>query len=293
MKAHARDVLRVFGQPPPVARAVLGAHESERPATALGHVIDVKPLAVIFDLPHLHGIVVRFIPAPAATGDRVFGRAPFIEMQDRRVQRALGPLPCRRENARQRGVPILERVERQTRLAVLVFQHPGELLGRIRCTPPLGQPRRQAVDLPGVVGGRAGRIRVARAETQIEHERQSMPLRDRRDLMLAVGVERGERQLGRFAGGHVDYAFAFMVANDKLPPGAGGRERDRQRGDHAAGLLGVAVGRKETARFVDQQLVELRVEPVRGATEAVRRGAQNSGERGCSGPGARCPPASA
>ena len=45
-QAHARDVLRVFGQPPPVARAVLGAHESERPATALGHVIDVKPLAV-------------------------------------------------------------------------------------------------------------------------------------------------------------------------------------------------------------------------------------------------------
>ena len=43
---HARDVLRILGEPPAVAGAGLGAHEGERSAASLGHVLDVEPAAV-------------------------------------------------------------------------------------------------------------------------------------------------------------------------------------------------------------------------------------------------------
>ena len=131
----------------------------------------------------------------------------------------------------------------------------------------------------GVIRRGPGRIRVAGAQAQVEHERQAMPFGDRPDFVRAVGVERRERQLGRFAGVHVDGALAVAVANDQPAAGARGRQRDRQGGDHAVGLLGVAVGREEPPRFIDQQLVELRVEPVRRAPEAGRRRAEDPGER--------------
>ena len=45
-RPHAGDVLAVLGEPPLVARAVLGADEGIGPAPALGHVVNVEPVAV-------------------------------------------------------------------------------------------------------------------------------------------------------------------------------------------------------------------------------------------------------
>ena len=42
------------------------------------------------------------------------------------------------------------------------------------------------------------------------------PLGNRPDLVFAVGVERGDRQLGRLGGGHVDDALAAAVTDDDL-----------------------------------------------------------------------------
>lgn len=119
----------------------------------------------------------------------------------------------------------------------------------------------------------------AGAQTQIEHQRQAIPLGDRPDLVLAVGVERSERQLGGLGGGHFYGALAPAVTDDDLASGARDGQRYRQRGDHAVSLLGVAVGGEEAARLVDQQLVEPGVQPVGGTAEAVRRRGQDPAER--------------
>ena len=54
---------------------------------------------------------------------------------------------------------------------------------------------------------------------------------------------------------------------------------DRQRRDHAVRLLRIAVRGEEAAGFVDEQLVQPRIEPLGRATEAGRRLVENPFER--------------
>ncbi len=106
-----------------------------------------------------------------------------------------------------------------------------------------------------------------------------MAFADGTDFVGAVGVERGERQLRRFPGGQVDGDLALPVADDQLAAGAGDRQGDRQRRDHAVHLLRVAMRCEETAGFVDEQLVQPRVEPLGRAAEPGRRLVENPLER--------------
>ena len=108
---------------------------AERRTMAVGADPAVQPLAVVFHLLHLQ-VVVRRTPAPVRKFARIRSGSPFFEMQNGRVQRAVGLSGCRYQHARESRVPVLQRVERQTRLAVFVLEHPGE---RRRCgvrTPP-------------------------------------------------------------------------------------------------------------------------------------------------------------
>ena len=82
-----------------------------------------------------------------------------------------------------------------------------------------------------------------------------MTLDDGPDLVLAVGVERRERELGRLLDVHVNDDLAALVAHEQLAAVAHDRQRDRQGRDHAVHLLGVAVRGEETAAFVEEQLV--------------------------------------
>ena len=160
-----------------------------------------------------------------------------------------------------------------------MIEQPDQLVGPFLGAPPLGEAPGNPVDLRRVIRRCPRRIRVAGAQTQVEHERQAMTFGDRPDFVRTVGIEGGERQLRRLAGGHVDGNLAVAVADDQLAARARGWQRDRQGRNHPAGFLGVAVRREETARFIDQQLVELRVEPVGGATQARRRRVEDLRER--------------
>ena len=200
-------------------------------------------------------------------------------MHDGRVQRVIGAVGGQRQNPRQGGVGVLQRAERQPRRAVFVIEQPDQLAGPFFGAPPLGEAPGDRVDLCRVVRRRPRRIRIAGAQTQVEHERQAMTFGDLPDFVRTVGIERRERQLRRLAGVHVDGDLAVAVADDQLATRARGWQRDRQGRDHPVGFLGVAVRREETARFIDQQLVELRVEPVGGATQARRRRVEDLRER--------------
>ena len=89
--------------------------------------------------------------------------------------------------------------------------------------------------------------------------------------MGAVGVERSERQLGRFPGVHADAGFTFSVVDDQFAAGAGDWQRDGQRRDHAVRLFRIAMCGEETAGFVDEQLVEPCIDPLGRAAEPGRR----------------------
>ena len=251
---------------------------TERRLMAVGPHPAIQPFAAVVHVAHLPVAVIFLVPTPFAGRVGVRRDAVLLDVNEGRVQLAPGAFRGARQNAGHGGIDVLQHGKGQTRLAVLVIEQPDQFVGRVPGAAPLGQPLRKQVDLRGVVRGLPRRVGVTGAKTQIEHERQAMTFSYRPDFVRTVGIERRERQFRRFSGGHVDGALAVAVADDQLAAGARGRQRDRQGGNHAVGLLGVAVGREETARFVDQQLVEWRVEPVEGATEARRHQSEDSAE---------------
>ena len=205
--------------------------------------------------------------------------AMFLDVNDRRVELAFGAFGRRGQGLRSGGVGVLQPVEGQSRRAVLVVEQPHQLLRRVVLAPPRHEALRDQVDLFAVVRRLPRRGLIARPQAQVEDEGQPMPLHDGPDLVRAVGVERREGKLGRLLDVHVDGDLAAMVADEQLAAAARDRQRDRQGRDHAVRLLGVAVCGEEAAAFVDEQLVELRVEPVARAPETRRRGAEDSRER--------------
>src|SRR4051812_8333142 len=80
--------------------------------------------------------------------------------------------------------------------------------------------------------------------------------------MNAISEEGGEAPLRRLLRPQVEPHLPSLVAHDKF---TAGRNRDRgqddhQRGEHAGGLLGVAMTDEEVAFGIDQQLVKLRLD---------------------------------
>ena len=240
----------------------------------------VEPVPAVEELADLHRLDVALVPAPAID---VFAPvhcvAMLFDVDDGRVELALGTLGRRGQGLRSGGIGVLERIEGQSRLAVLVVEQPHQLLRRVVLVLPRDEALRDQVDLLAVVRRLARRGLVAGPQAQVEDERQAMARRDRPDLVRAVGVERRERKLRRLldlhVGGHLDAA----VAHDQRAALARDRQRDRQGGDHAVRLLGVAVGGEEAAALVDEQLVEPGIEPVGRAAEPLRRRVEDLRER--------------
>ena len=258
----------------------------ERRPSAVPTCPAVEPALVVEYVVDVHFRDVVLVPVPSmavvpvedvvAVERRLAG---FFDVDDGRVQFAPGALRRRRQHLRHGRVGALQRGEGQPRCAVLVVEQPDQLVGRAFLAAPCGELLRDPGDLPAVVGRLARGVPVPGAQAQVEHQREAMAFEHRPDLVRAVGVEGRERQLGGLFRVHVDGDLAVLVADDQLAAGARDRQGDREGCDHAVGLLGVAVRQEEPARLVDEQLVELGVEPLARAAETRRRGLEDARER--------------
>lgn len=102
---------------------------------------------------------------------------------------------------------------------------------------------------------------------------------NREDLVGAVRTECRVCQLRRLRRVHFDRHHFAGVAHHGFSARPAGRQRDRERRGHPAGLLSVAVFGEEPARLADEQLVELSLEPSRGTADAGRHLVQDAGQR--------------
>ena len=182
----------------------------------------------------------------------------------------LRPLRRPRQHVAHRGVGVLQPVERQPRLAVVVLQQPHQLVAGGAGRFPVGKELAYLLLLGAEVRGGRQR-RAAAAQRQIVDQDDAVAGGDRPDLMDAVRVEGGERDIGGLLGAQVDDRLALPVADDQLTSGARHRQGQHQGGDHSVLLLGVPVGGEEPASLVDQQLVQMRAGCAR-----VRAGGQPS-----------------
>ena len=170
-----------------------------------------------------------------------------------------------------RGIDPLEGVETQFGLAVLVLQQPDQLAG---CA--LGSEGR--ADQPcrlrnlGVVARRCGGGLVARGGSQqVEDKTEPVPGLHQPHLVLAIGIERCEAEFGAIGGRQIDARLATAVADSQLAADVRRRQLDQQGAEHAGRLFAVAVGQEESARVVDQQLVQLGPNGRVLATQSARR----------------------
>ena len=84
-----------------------------------------------------------------------------------------------------------------------------------------------------------------------------MPGFDRANLMVAIGVERDQRELAAVpADGD---PLVAMLDFDGATRKVRGQDHD-QRANHVVGLLGIAVGGEELARSIDEHVVQRRLE---------------------------------
>ena len=194
------------------------------------------------------------VVAIPVVGRTLVGMTLLFDPENGSVQHAAGTTCSLAKHLRYCSVPVFQRVERQAVLAVLVIEHPCQLVGTA-LLPPLSKT---VGDLPGHLPVFGWRQSVCgRPHQQVEKERDPVAVPDRQHFMRAVGVEGGEGQLGGLHGGQFECGRSARMANDQLAPGAGCRQRQRQGRHHAGSLLGVPVFGEEASRLVDEQLVEL------------------------------------
>ena len=112
----------------------------------------VEPVPSIEDFVEfrLDIIVVVAVSAAMISAVDIVGRAFLADMDDRRMQRAVGALRGPLQHAAHGRVGVLQRVEGQPGLAVVVFQQPDELLGL--AVAPGGQFPGDGLHQVGVVG---------------------------------------------------------------------------------------------------------------------------------------------
>ena len=152
--------------------------------------------------------------------------------------RAVGGLsehPCHRR------VGVLQRVEGQAVLAVRVFEQPHELVGRAPVSPS-GQALRDRCRQVRVVGSPL-KTSLAGPQEQVEDQRHAMAAGHGPHLVQTVRVEGREGQFRRLLRVHVEGGLPVAVADRQFAASTLGRQRHRQRGDHAGDLLGVPVRR--------------------------------------------------
>ena len=102
------------------------------------------------------------------------------------------------------------------------------------------------------------RARSCPLEDQVVGQGEPVALLDRLDLVPAVGIEGDEGELP--AGAAVDDLLA-LVLDDQGAALERGRQRHDQGADHGVGLLRILVRQEELARAIDQEGVELGLEP--------------------------------
>ena len=191
-------------------------------------------------------------------------KAEFLDPQHGGVQLAVRPVRGVAEHLRHGGVGVLQRVEGQPALAVLVFEQPHELVGDL-LVPPARQTlrdRRRQIRVVGCPGRLAGRT-----QEQIEDKRDAVAVGERPNLMQAIRVERREGHLGRLARTEIEDLFPPSMSHDQLSSRPRRGQRQRQGRDHPRHLLGVSMLGEEASRAVDEEFVELGVEPLGGQAE--------------------------
>ena len=210
---------------------------------------------------------------------RVLGETHFLDVQDRRVQGTAGA-PCRLGQGAGHGcVGILQCRERESFLAVLMFQQPDNLLRARRAAVPPDQQSSDPVRYRVVVRGPRQHAVVASAQQQLVDQDDAVTGNDRPGLVHAIGVERSEGQLRRILGAQVDDRLTLLVADHQFAARPGDWQRDHQRGDHAGRLLAVAMGAEEPSRFVHQQLVQPRLGALARAPQALGGAADDLRQR--------------
>lgn len=87
-----------------------------------------------------------------------------------------------------------------------------------------------------------------------------MTAADRENLMLAIGIKRREPQPKGIPAFLADNLFLAVVTDDEFASFVDAGEFDDQRGNHAIDLFSVAVRLEERPGFVQQQVVQMRLE---------------------------------
>ena len=203
-------------------------------------------------------------PLPAMGEDLMQRRAEFLDPKHGGVQLTVRALSRVGEHLRDRRIGVLQRVEGQPALAVLVVEHPHELVG-VPLVAPAGQTLRDGRGQVRVI--RRPRHLAGRTQKQIEHQRDAVAFRERPNLVQAIRVERREGHLGRLARAQIEGLFPPSMAHDQLSTGPRRGQRQRQRRDHPRHLLGVSMFGEEASRAIDEEFVELGVQPFGGQAE--------------------------
>src|SRR4051794_5932716 len=137
-------------------------------------------------------------------------------------------LHSRGENAGYGSISALQGREPKLGWCVDVLQWINQLLGGgIARVPLRGAPGLQQCGNAGLLARIVGWLgwSAPTATDQIVDQSQAVALRDRQNLVHAIGVEGGEGGLRRVVAAQVEPSLAVLVAHDQLAPCEGGRQR--------------------------------------------------------------------
>ena len=187
-------------------------HRAELRSRSAGIDPTVQPVLPFSDLADLDQF---FVQGPVPAPGEVIRPPVLLDVQNRSVQSAVRPLRRFGEHASDRQIDALQRVERESGLAVVMLQQPDDLVRATILAIPVPKQIGRRIHLGERIRHAARHaLAASRADRHVVDERDPMAAAHGQRLVPTVGVERGVSQFPWILHGYIDLRFAVGMTHD-------------------------------------------------------------------------------